>query len=111
MLDARVEVDEVRLAAHRRWSAGLTCAIFGPVDPFDLVTSIADRFLALRGRVDGDRFVVGHHDAGASAVMVSADHGSAALFTIVPGGSLDRATFITWFDEPGPFDTWVPTVQ
>ena len=111
LLDARVAVDEFRLATHELWASGLTGAIFGPVDPFDLVTAIADRFAAIRGRVEVDRFVVGDGATGPSAVMVSADHGSAAMFTTNPADASTRDRFVALFDPTDPFDETMPAVR
>ncbi len=111
LLEARVEVDERRLIAHRRWAAGLTGAIYGRVDPFDLVTAIADRFPTLRGRVDGERFTFGDAVPAPSAVMVSADHGSAAMFTTTSDDAMARGRFVELFHPTDPFDDTAPAVD
>lgn len=110
LLDVSVDLDEDRLATHRRWSAGLTGAVFGPVDPFDLVVVLADRFPALRGTIDDGLFIVDWETSALSAVMVSADRGSAAMFT-APTGSIDRVRFAELFDAVTPFDQTAPAVQ
>ncbi len=104
LLDAQVEVDEDRENVHRLWSAGVSFAVFGPVDPFDLVAWVRDRFPEMRGRVEGDLFLVDEPTFQIGANMLTAEHGSAALFTVRPGGQVDMARFSRVFDFPNSID-------
>ncbi len=75
------------------WSAGASLAVFGFGDPFDLVTFVQERFPLIRGTIDGDLFVIDRSTFLVGGHMLSADNGSAAMFTALPGGHVDMARF------------------
>lgn len=100
LLDARVNVDDRRAAAHQLWSASVSVAVFGFVDPFDLVTFIADGLPRIQGCIKNDLFVVQEATFTIGAMMLSADHGSAALFTVLPGGRFDDVRLQQLFHSP-----------
>jgi len=72
-------------------------AVHGSIDPFDLVTFIGEWLPQIRGSLDGPLFVVQAKEFAVGGVMLSADHGSAAMFTVLSGHGVGRDRFKEFF--------------